>query len=126
MLHLYHSEVNVYKPRILCRSLEIVTRQDYLLSFSSLAPPLRYCLWHFLLFWGQFRCPIMPSQTNAGVSVIIIGGGFSGVAMACQLRMRSRLESYCIYDQIDGIGGTWRANTCTSLSTKRLGEISMT
>ncbi|KAL4876224.1 hypothetical protein BJY04DRAFT_223308 [Aspergillus karnatakaensis] len=43
--------------------------------------------------------------------VIIIGGGVSGIAMACRLRRDFSLTDYCIYDRQPGLGGTWWANT---------------
>ncbi|KAL4862954.1 hypothetical protein BDV12DRAFT_178125 [Aspergillus spectabilis] len=43
--------------------------------------------------------------------VIIIGGGVSGIAMACRLRRHFNLNDYCIYDRQTGLGGTWWANT---------------
>ncbi|PTU22056.1 hypothetical protein P175DRAFT_0508923 [Aspergillus ochraceoroseus IBT 24754] len=43
--------------------------------------------------------------------VIIIGGGVSGIAMACQLKSVYNLEDYCIYDRQAGLGGCWWANT---------------
>ncbi|PWY92505.1 hypothetical protein BO70DRAFT_348867 [Aspergillus heteromorphus CBS 117.55] len=48
---------------------------------------------------------------NPDLSVIIIGGGFSGLVSACQLQIKFGLQDYCIYDRQDGLGGTWRANT---------------
>ncbi|OJJ48127.1 hypothetical protein ASPZODRAFT_1522618 [Penicilliopsis zonata CBS 506.65] len=53
----------------------------------------------------------MSATPRPFCSVIIIGGGFSGVAIACQLKRNFDLDDYCIYDRMDGIGGTWRANT---------------
>ncbi|KAL4768010.1 hypothetical protein BDW60DRAFT_220057 [Aspergillus nidulans var. acristatus] len=41
---------------------------------------------------------------------IIIGGGVSGIAMACRLRRDFNLNDYCIYDRQAGLGGTWWAN----------------
>lgn len=45
-------------------------------------------------------------------TVIIIGAGFSGLTMSCQLERCLNLHDFCIYDRLDGIGGTWLANTC--------------
>ncbi|CAI7655810.1 unnamed protein product [Penicillium bialowiezense] len=50
-----------------------------------------------------------PSKPSS--SVIIIGGGFSGLAMACQLQRKFNLDDYVIYDRNAGIGGAWWANT---------------
>ncbi|OQE44654.1 hypothetical protein PENCOP_c002G02552 [Penicillium coprophilum] len=49
----------------------------------------------------------MPLLSKAPSSVIIIGGGFSGLAMACQLQRTLNLDDYVIYDRNSGIGGTW-------------------
>jgi cation diffusion facilitator CzcD-associated flavoprotein CzcO len=46
------------------------------------------------------------------VSVIIIGAGVSGLAMAVELKKRFYCDDYLIYDRLGGFGGTWRANTC--------------
>jgi cation diffusion facilitator CzcD-associated flavoprotein CzcO len=46
--------------------------------------------------------------------VIIIGGGISGIAMACRLKREYNLDNYHIYDRQAGLGGTWWANTCLS------------
>jgi cation diffusion facilitator CzcD-associated flavoprotein CzcO len=43
-------------------------------------------------------------------SVSIVGAGLSGLAMAMQLR-RSGVSDFTIYEQSDGVGGTWRDNT---------------
>ncbi|KAJ5199797.1 FAD/NAD(P)-binding domain-containing protein [Penicillium cf. griseofulvum] len=53
----------------------------------------------------------MPLLSKPPSSVIIIGGGFSGLAMACQLQRTFDLDDYIIYDRNNGIGGTWWANT---------------
>ncbi|KAL5333614.1 hypothetical protein BJX70DRAFT_403382 [Aspergillus crustosus] len=51
----------------------------------------------------------IPSRPSC--RVIIIGGGVSGIAMACRLRREFDLNDYCIYDRQPGLGGTWLANT---------------
>ncbi len=43
-------------------------------------------------------------------SVVIVGGGLSGLAMAIQL-VRSGVRTFTIVEQSDGVGGTWRDNT---------------
>jgi cation diffusion facilitator CzcD-associated flavoprotein CzcO len=43
-------------------------------------------------------------------SVSIVGAGLSGLAMAIQLR-RSGITDLTIFEQSDGVGGTWRDNT---------------
>jgi cation diffusion facilitator CzcD-associated flavoprotein CzcO len=43
-------------------------------------------------------------------SVAIVGAGLSGLAMAIQLR-RSGVTDLTIFEQSDGVGGTWRDNT---------------
>lgn len=44
--------------------------------------------------------------------VVIIGAGFSGVAMACQLQRKLGCNDYAIYDRSPSPGGTWWANQC--------------
>ncbi|CAI7597233.1 unnamed protein product [Penicillium glandicola] len=48
----------------------------------------------------------MTLLSKPSSSVIIIGGGFSGLAMACQLQRNFNLIDYVIYDRNAGIGGT--------------------
>ncbi len=42
--------------------------------------------------------------------VAIVGGGLSGLATAIQL-VRSGVRSFTVFEQSDGVGGTWRDNT---------------
>ena len=42
-------------------------------------------------------------------SVVIVGGGLSGLATAVQL-VRSGIRNFTIIEQSDGVGGTWRDN----------------
>lgn len=44
--------------------------------------------------------------------VVIIGAGFSGINLACQLRRKLGFTDYVIYDRAPSFGGTWAANTC--------------
>ncbi|GAB1217857.1 hypothetical protein ATERTT37_007100 [Aspergillus terreus] len=43
--------------------------------------------------------------------VVIVGAGFSGLAMACQLKQKLRCHDFVIYDRGAGFGGTWLFNT---------------
>jgi cation diffusion facilitator CzcD-associated flavoprotein CzcO len=54
----------------------------------------------------------MGLETKPFSTVIIIGAGFSGLNMSCQLERVFSFHDYCIYDRLNGIGGTWLANTC--------------
>lgn len=45
--------------------------------------------------------------------VVIIGAGFSGLAMACQLQDKFGEFDYTIYERSKEVGGTWSANKCT-------------
>ncbi|PLB48509.1 FAD/NAD(P)-binding domain-containing protein [Aspergillus steynii IBT 23096] len=51
------------------------------------------------------------SKTLPPKKVIVVGGGFSGLAMACQLKQNLRCDDFVVYDRGSGYGGTWRANT---------------
>ncbi|KAL4783784.1 hypothetical protein BJX76DRAFT_348339 [Aspergillus varians] len=53
----------------------------------------------------------MAHPSKPPCRVIIIGGGVSGIAMACRLKRDFNLDDYCIYDRQAGLGGTWWANT---------------
>jgi cation diffusion facilitator CzcD-associated flavoprotein CzcO len=44
--------------------------------------------------------------------VVIIGAGFSGINLACQLRRKLNFTDYVIYDRAPDFGGTWSANKC--------------
>lgn len=44
--------------------------------------------------------------------VLIIGGGFSGIAMACQLKAKLGFEEFILYERSPDYGGTWFANQC--------------
>ena len=46
------------------------------------------------------------------VPVIVIGAGFSGVAMGAQLKCKLGLDDYVIYERSPDFGGTWWANVC--------------
>jgi cation diffusion facilitator CzcD-associated flavoprotein CzcO len=46
------------------------------------------------------------------VPIIVIGAGFSGVAMGAQLKRKLNLDDYVIYERSPDIGGTWWANIC--------------
>ncbi|PLN82607.1 FAD/NAD(P)-binding domain-containing protein [Aspergillus taichungensis] len=43
--------------------------------------------------------------------VVIIGAGFSGLAMACQLKQQLNCDDFIIYDRVPKLGGTWYSNT---------------
>lgn len=45
------------------------------------------------------------------ISAIIIGSGPSGIAMAHKLKCELGFEDFIVYDKLDGVGGTWRANS---------------
>lgn len=49
------------------------------------------------------------------VSVVIIGAGFSGLVVACQLKHQLNCDDFVIYDRAATLGGTWAANTCVYL-----------
>lgn len=44
--------------------------------------------------------------------VVIIGAGFSGVNMACQLQRQLGVTDYVIYERAQELGGAWQANQC--------------
>lgn len=52
----------------------------------------------------------MATETLPPTKVIIIGAGFSGVTMACNLQMQLHLTDYCVYDRNSEIGGVWYTN----------------
>ena len=46
-----------------------------------------------------------------GPTVAIIGAGFGGMAAAVALR-GAGIDDVVIIERSDGVGGTWRSNTC--------------
>ncbi len=50
------------------------------------------------------------SQGRRTPSVVIVGGGLSGLATAMQL-VRSGITTFSVIEQSEGVGGTWRDNT---------------
>src|SRR3954454_21984176 len=44
------------------------------------------------------------------LSVAIVGGGFSGIGLAVNLR-RAGVEDFAVLERGDGVGGTWHYNT---------------
>jgi NAD(P)-binding Rossmann-like domain len=60
--------------------------------------------------------PNMAPTTLPPTPVIIIGSGFSGLAMGAQLKRKLGLNDYVIYERDTEFGGTWFANTCKSPS----------
>ncbi|KAK1140889.1 hypothetical protein N8T08_009762 [Aspergillus melleus] len=53
----------------------------------------------------------MTIYSQPPTTAIIIGAGFSGLTMACQLKRVFDLEDFYIYDRTEGMGGTWWNNT---------------
>ena len=58
--------------------------------------------------------------------VIIVGAGFSGLAIACQLKRKLHFDQYAIYDRAEGIGGAWFANQCKSSRLSKVGSLELT
>lgn len=59
----------------------------------------------------------MSSRANRPFTkVVVIGAGFSGLTMACQLQRRLNCNDYVIYDRSPAPGGTWWANKCSLAS----------
>ncbi|CZR53582.1 related to flavoprotein involved in K+ transport [Phialocephala subalpina] len=44
-------------------------------------------------------------------TVAIIGAGFSGLGIACQLKRKLNFADFVIFERSSGLGGTWRSNT---------------
>jgi cation diffusion facilitator CzcD-associated flavoprotein CzcO len=49
-------------------------------------------------------------RADEHVKVVIVGGGFSGVAMAIRLKQRG-IENFVVLERAEDIGGTWQQNT---------------
>lgn len=60
----------------------------------------------------RLRQAVSEARTGGGhvPTVVIIGGGLSGLAMGMQL-VRAGVTEFTIVEQSDGVGGTWRDNT---------------
>jgi cation diffusion facilitator CzcD-associated flavoprotein CzcO len=63
---------------------------------------------------GRSKTQIFEAMENSSntVPVVIIGAGFSGIAMGAQLKRKSKIDSFVIYDRSAHIGGTWYTNQC--------------
>jgi cation diffusion facilitator CzcD-associated flavoprotein CzcO len=46
--------------------------------------------------------------------VVIVGAGFGGLAMACELKRKLNFHDFVIYERDGGLGGTWYHNDCMS------------
>jgi cation diffusion facilitator CzcD-associated flavoprotein CzcO len=46
------------------------------------------------------------------VPVVIIGAGFSGIAMGAQIKRKFKIDNFIIYDRSAHIGGTWYTSQC--------------
>ncbi|KJK62990.1 TrkA [Aspergillus parasiticus SU-1] len=53
----------------------------------------------------------IPDTPSNCVSVVIIGAGFSGLVVACQLKQQLNCDDFVIYDRAATLGGTWAVNT---------------
>ncbi|OIW32331.1 monooxygenase [Coniochaeta ligniaria NRRL 30616] len=52
----------------------------------------------------------MSRHANS-LDAIIIGAGPAGIAMAYRLKHDLGFHDFLVFDKLDGVGGTWRANT---------------
>lgn len=52
------------------------------------------------------------NTANRYSDMVIIGAGFSGINLACQLQRKLNFTDYVIYDRATDFGGTWSANKC--------------
>ncbi|KAI8892434.1 hypothetical protein BC833DRAFT_611669 [Globomyces pollinis-pini] len=53
----------------------------------------------------------MQNNDQNQTKVIIIGAGFSGIGLACQLKRKLKYHNFRIYDRAPELGGTWFHNT---------------
>ncbi len=42
--------------------------------------------------------------------VLIVGAGFAGIAMGCQLKEKLKFDQFRIIERQSGVGGTWWIN----------------
>lgn len=54
---------------------------------------------------------IIMSPYDKSLNAIIIGAGPAGIAMAYRLKHDLNFHDFTIYEKLDGVGGTWRANS---------------
>ncbi len=64
-----------------------------------------------LILNQQSNTATMSSPYDKSLSAIIIGAGPAGIAMAYRLKHDLKFDDFTIYEKLDGVGGTWRANT---------------
>lgn len=66
----------------------------------------------YLLLLSKVRIlRTIMSRDPSNIDAIVIGAGPSGIALAYQLKRQLNFQDFTIYDKLDGVGGTWRANT---------------
>jgi cation diffusion facilitator CzcD-associated flavoprotein CzcO len=58
----------------------------------------------------EFDSPILLSANMNDFPIVIVGSGFSGIAMGVMLK-RTGIDSFTILEKAGDIGGTWRDNT---------------
>lgn len=53
----------------------------------------------------------MMAKKGVELNAIIIGAGPAGVSIAYRLKHELGFHDFTMYDKMDGVGGTWRANS---------------
>src|SRR5690349_7190087 len=53
---------------------------------------------------------MQAAQTTESFPIVIVGSGFSGIAMGVMLK-KAGIDSFTILEKADDIGGTWRDNS---------------
>ncbi|KAF2676476.1 FAD/NAD(P)-binding domain-containing protein [Lentithecium fluviatile CBS 122367] len=64
-----------------------------------------------------------PAIDIALEQVVIIGGGFGGLAMACELKRKLGFHDFVIYERDAGLGGTWYHNNYPGAATDIPGAV---
>ncbi|KAJ5653851.1 monooxygenase [Penicillium lividum] len=54
--------------------------------------------------------PTNETSSKPFVQVMVIGAGFSGLAMGCQIKKQLKCDDLVIYDRMPRAGGTWWSN----------------
>lgn len=66
--------------------------------------------------YGSLRALFCSMVTQLpSIPVVVVGGGFSGLATGAKLKMQLGLDEYVIYERSPDFGGTWWDNVCEEM-----------
>lgn len=96
----YVCTVPIPRPHHICLNENIPVRPNHIPS-----------LYPWALVSTELASEAMENSIDI-IPVVIIGAGFSGIAIGAQLKRRYQIDGFVIYDRNPHIGGTWYTNQC--------------